>query len=294
MPEPFTPPSIVVGVDGSRGAVRAALWAIDEAVSRDIPLRLVYAIEPSGSDTVDPQEEARQLASAELAVRYAANAVEATERPVKVEIEILQGRPIATLVEASRAAAMICVGAVGLKHFDHNRIGSTATALVGSAHCPVVIVRGSDGATAHDSGWVVVELDESPDSAAVLQFGVQEARLRDAPLRVLSSWQSRYTDVHDSHAVSDGNRMVRAQLDRRLSHWKHQLPRSRRAPGRHPRQRAELSGQARRGDPAGRGGCAQRGGHRGTAGPDGVGGPAQHRLLGIGGRSSAPVVTTIS
>jgi nucleotide-binding universal stress UspA family protein len=212
MPESSTTPSITVGVDGSRGAVRAALWAIDEAVSRDIPLRLVYAIEPSSS------------AAAESAVRDAASAIEATERPVKVEIEILPGQPIATLLDASRAAAMICVGEVGLKHFDHDRIGTTATALVTAAHCPVAIVRGSEPAAGSGPGWVVVELDESPDSAAVLQFGVAEARLREAPLRVLSAWQSRYTDVHDSHAVSDGNRMVRAQLDRRLSHWKHQYP----------------------------------------------------------------------
>lgn len=224
MPEPFTPPAIVVGVDGSRAAVRAAVWAIDEAVSRDIPLRLVHTVEPSGSEADDSQEEARQLGSAELAVRFAAGAVEATERPVKVETEIVAGRPIATLVEASRSAAMICVGAVGIKHFDHNRIGSTATALVSSAHCPVAIVRGSDRVAGPEPGWVVVELDESPDSAAVLQFGVEEARLRGAPLRVLGSWQSRYTDVHDSHAVADGNRMVRAQLDRRLSHWKHRYP----------------------------------------------------------------------
>ncbi|WP_099244014.1 universal stress protein [Mycobacterium sp. shizuoka-1] len=224
MPEPFAAPSIVVGVDGSRGAVRAAVWAIDEAVSRDIPLRLVYAIDSPGDAAVDPQDEARQLASAELALRYAAGAVEATERAVKVEVEILHGRPIATLVDASRSAAMVCVGAVGIKHFDHNRIGSTATTLVASAHCPVTIVRGADRSAAHEAGWIVVELDDSPDSAAVLQFGVEEARLRSAPLRVLSSWQSRYTDVHDSHAVSDGNRMVRAQLDRRLSNWKHRYP----------------------------------------------------------------------
>ena len=41
---------VVVGIDGSRAAVGAALWAVDEAVSRDIPLRLVYAIEPSRCD----------------------------------------------------------------------------------------------------------------------------------------------------------------------------------------------------------------------------------------------------
>ena len=34
-------PVVVVGIDGSRSAVDAALWAVDEAVSRDIPLRLV-------------------------------------------------------------------------------------------------------------------------------------------------------------------------------------------------------------------------------------------------------------
>lgn len=224
MAESFTPPSIVVGVDGSRGAVRAAAWAIDEALSRDIPLRLVYAIEPHDSDADDPQDAERRLADAELAVRYAADAIEATERPVKVEIEISSGQPTATLIEASRSAAMICVGAVGLKHFDHNRIGSTAISLVSSAHCPVAIVRGSEHPSPHEPGWVVVELDESPDSAAVLQCGVEEARLRGAPLRVLGSWQSRYTDVHDTHAVAEGNRMVRAQLDRRIASWKHNYP----------------------------------------------------------------------
>jgi Universal stress protein family len=37
-----SPLSVVVGIDGSRAAVDAASWAADEAVSRDIPLRLVY------------------------------------------------------------------------------------------------------------------------------------------------------------------------------------------------------------------------------------------------------------
>ena len=46
MGEHRSSPSVVVGIDGSRSAVDAALWAVDEAVSRDIPLRLVYAIDP--------------------------------------------------------------------------------------------------------------------------------------------------------------------------------------------------------------------------------------------------------
>ena len=212
-PPPFTPPSIVVGIDGSRLAVHAALWAVDEAISRDVPLRLMAA---AGTPAERPD--------AEVAVRSAAAAVTATGRGVLIETEVIAGAAIPALLEASTTAAMVCVGAVGLKHFDRNRVGSTAGALVASARCPVAVVRGPAASADASPGWVVVELDETPNSPAVLQFGVEEARLRGAPLRVLGSWQSRYTDVHDSHAVADGNRLIRAQLDRRLSHWKHLYP----------------------------------------------------------------------
>jgi nucleotide-binding universal stress UspA family protein len=213
MPEQFTPASIVVGIDGSRTAVRAALWAIDEAISRDVPLHLV-AVANSPAARAD----------AELAVRAATAAVEATGRPVDLDSRVLDGEPTPILLTHSGTAAMVCVGAVGRRHFDRNRLGSTTGALVAAAHCPIAVVRGDDGSAAEPGGWVVVELDETPDSAAVLQFGVAEARLRNAPLRVLGAWQSRYTDVHDSHAVADGNRLVRSQLDRRLSQWRHQYP----------------------------------------------------------------------
>jgi nucleotide-binding universal stress UspA family protein len=213
MSEQFTPASIVVGIDGSRTAVRAALWAIDEAISRDIPLHLVAA-------ATSPAERAE----AELAIRSAAAAVEATGRPVDLDTRVLDGEPTAILLKHSGTAAMVCVGAVGRRHFDQNRVGSTTGALVAAAHCPIAVVRGDNESAAEPGGWVVVELDETPDSAAVLQFGVAEARLRDAPLRVLGAWQSRYPDIHDSHAVADGNRLVRSQLDRRLSQWRHLYP----------------------------------------------------------------------
>ena len=213
MSEQFTPASIVVGIDGSRTAVRAALWAIDEAISRDIPLNLLAAAN-------SPAERA----DAELAVRSAAAAVVATGQPVDLAAHVLDGEPTPILLKHSRTAAMVCVGAVGRRHFVRNRLGSTTGALVAAAHCPIAVVRGGDESAAEPGGWIVVELDETPDSAAVLQFGVAEARLRNAPLRVLGAWQSRYTDVHDSHAVADGNRLVRSQLDRRLSQWRHLYP----------------------------------------------------------------------
>jgi nucleotide-binding universal stress UspA family protein len=223
MQDHYSPsPTVVVGIDGSRSAIDAALWAVDEAVSRDIPLRLVYAIDPTCAST-DPQDTARDLARAEVAVRHAFTAVESTDKPVKIEVEILQDRPTQALRNGSRWAAMLCVGSAGLKDCVQGRIGSTAAALASSAHCPVAVVRGHDPVHAAQQ-WVVVEVDESAASDGVLRRAIEEAQLRNAPLRVLTTWQSRFTDIHDANAVADGNRLARAQLDRRLAQWKKRYP----------------------------------------------------------------------
>lgn len=216
MPEPFTPPSIVVGVDGSRAGIRAALWAARQAIRRGFPLRLLSVAE-SLPDAAD-------AAGADAAVRSAAAAVESAGLPITPEMEVVVGAPTPALLDASRTAAMVCVGTVGVRHFDPNRVGSTAGALVASAHCPVALVRGGDRPVPTNPGWVVVELDETPDSAAVLQYGVEEARLRTNVLRVVGTWQSRHSDGYDVHAVDEGNRLVRAQLDRRLEIWTHRYP----------------------------------------------------------------------
>ncbi len=213
--------SVVVGIDGSRNGLTAALWAVGEAVSRDIPLRLVYAIEPQNAAT-SAEKSARDLAAAETAVRMAFTAVESTNTQVKIEAEILQGRPTDMLLEAGRGAEMICVGPIGIKNAAARRMGSTAAALATRAHCPIAIVRGYDAAA--KPGYIVVEVDSSPDSDAVLNLGVKEALLRNAPLVVLSAWQSELSDTHDTQVVAERNRLVEADLTRRLEHLTRRHP----------------------------------------------------------------------
>lgn len=215
MADGFTPPAVVVGVDGSRAATRAALWAIDEAVSRDMPLRLITAVGTDGTDRV----------AATAAARSVADSVRAAGPAVRVDIDVVAGTPVDALVKASRTAAIVCVGAVGIHHFDHDRVGSTAAALAAGAHCPVAIVRGPVRGPVRPApdrpGWVVAALDPTPDSAGVLQFAVGEARLRAAPLRVLGAWQSHGPDATPA---PEGASLVHAQLDRRLEQWRHRYP----------------------------------------------------------------------
>ncbi len=222
MREPPSSPSLVVGIDGSRSALDAALWAVDEAVCRDIPLHLVYAIDPKACVGADTEDRARHLAAAEVALRYAFIVVESTNKPVKIEAEILQGRPTHVLLELSQhAAAMLCLGSVGLGHSRGDPIGSTAAALASAAQCPVAVVRGHDPAR---NGWVVAEIGQSPTTDGVLRHAFDEARLRRAALRVVTTWQSLYVDIHDNHAAADRKMLAKTRLDRYLAKWERMYP----------------------------------------------------------------------
>jgi len=216
--------SVVVGIDGSRVGVRAALWAVDEAITRDVPLRLICAIPQDRTTRIDSQDEARKLATAELAVRYAFMAVESTKKPVKIEVEIVQGSPARTLLDASRSAALICVGAIGLTHSAPGGVGSTAATLAASAHCPVAIIRGPDRPAAADRGVILAHVGTSADDGAVLRAAFDQARLRGMRLRAVAAWRSRIGDNHDDLAVSRGSHDVGAQLDRLVEPWVRRYP----------------------------------------------------------------------
>ncbi|CAM2803873.1 universal stress protein [Mycobacterium intermedium] len=207
-------PSVVVGIDGSKAAVQAALWAVDEAVSRDIPLRLVYvinAIELSG----EPGSDDARMAGARLALHDASRAVAATGKPVKIETEILRGKPLNKLLHESANAAMICVGSMGLNHARRGQ-GSVAATLAGAALCPVAVIHRDPkfGATPEVSA-VVAEVD----NGAVLRYAFAEARLRGVPLRAIS--------VHPAEAPDDvgAHRTVeQPHLSRRLARWTRLYP----------------------------------------------------------------------
>lgn len=221
-----TPPSpaVVVGIDGSRRAINAALWAVDEAVDREIPLRLVYAIEPRENDATEPSALAHDFAAAESAVRTAAMAIESTNQPVKIEVEITQGHPVPVLLAASRSAAMLCIGALGVNHATGRRLGSAATQLLKRAQCPVAIVRGDEGTRTAGNLSVITEFHNTPGGPTVLRRAIEEARLRQAPLLVITGWQPTVVDIHDARATADGTRQAKAQLERALTRYRRMYP----------------------------------------------------------------------
>jgi nucleotide-binding universal stress UspA family protein len=206
--------SVVVGIDGSQAAIQAAEWAVDEAVSREVPLRLVEVI----AERVEPAPFASvgnvqmEVEYAETALRIAAAAVAAAGKPVKVETAILRGDSAATLIAESRNAEMVCVGSVGIGRLAKALLGSTVAELAEAAHCPVAIIRTQQRRPKPDSALIVVAVNHSPGNDDVVEQAMVEAQLRHAPVLALGVWRQ------------DLGEMPSDELDRRVQFWNQRYP----------------------------------------------------------------------
>lgn len=206
---------VIVGIDGSAPAIGAAQWAIEEAISRNVPLRLVCVTKARHPSTDDYYQD---IHHAEESLRAAQAAVEATGKPVKVETAMLEGPPGAALVAESRDAEMICVGSVGIGQYARSILGSTATELAEHAQCPVAVVRPHEGAPPDAINWIVVAVNDQHDNEVVVESALVEAKLRQAPVLIIGKrdgldrdveqWKLRHPDVH-VYPISDGADVVR-------------------------------------------------------------------------------------
>lgn len=215
MTESDSPMPVVAAIDGSDTAIHAALWAIDEAIARSVPLRLVCvtkATHPSADDYY------ADIHHAENAIRAARDAVESTGRPVKIETAILSGPPAVSLIFESEDADLVCIGTVGIGRNARAILGSTATELAEKARCPVAIIRPQDEIPRDATQWVVVAVTDEPDSESVVERAMDEARLREAPVLMLGQrgglddivgqWSARYPGVH-VYPVANGADVAR-------------------------------------------------------------------------------------
>ena len=211
MNRPQSPRRIVVGIDGSDAAIDAARWALVEATSRDVPLRLIHAVPKRESDG-SAADESLDIEYGETALRAASAALHATGEQVKVETDLVHGSPASALIDDSSRAAMICIGSVGIGQIARRLIGSTADAVARNAHCPVAVIRTDREAREPRSGSIAVVVEDSPGNDAVLEHGFREARLRKASILAMGVWAWGFGEI------------PYRQLDHRLHRWVTQYP----------------------------------------------------------------------
>jgi nucleotide-binding universal stress UspA family protein len=172
---------IVVGVDGTEGALDAVAWAAREAHRRHLPLRIVHAFAwpllhiPKASWRSDHESALHARADRLLAdaVETALTIAPGADVSTAVETDF----PLPLLVAESGRSTYVVVGTGGPPALAEAFVGSLTTELAHRAKCPVVVVRRTPPPEIVDD-LVVVGVDGSTLGALAVELGVEEAARR--------------------------------------------------------------------------------------------------------------------
>ncbi|MGW2613502.1 universal stress protein [Streptomyces sp. NPDC001500] len=202
---------VIVGIDPRRRPDPALAWAVDEAVRRRSPLRLVVAVPPlTGGQHVDaPWRRTMLRVEGESALAAAAATVRALHAEVPLTTELLDGMPSVMLCRKAAQARMVVVGSRRLSRPEELlSAGSVAVPVSAQADCPVVVVREPEHA-GERRPHLVVGVDGSESSRAAVEFAVDEAALHGAALRAVWVWRRPVVSFGDEAAgLAERNRLL--------------------------------------------------------------------------------------
>jgi nucleotide-binding universal stress UspA family protein len=202
---------VVVGVDGSHTAGPALHWAIREASTRRIPLRLVSAWNPSfdidalGLAAHEVEDHCRVILDA------AQDEVAEADASLEVTRTSYIGPASTALVDASHHADTVVVGSRGLRTVPAFLLGATSLEVAAHAACPAVVVHEeADGS----SGRVVVGVDGTPRSSEAIAYAFAYASAHDVSVTVLHAFQVEYVaGVISQLSAEDSNaRLAQEEL----------------------------------------------------------------------------------
>jgi nucleotide-binding universal stress UspA family protein len=178
--------TVVVGVDPSENAMRAAEWAAAEALIRDAPLLLVHALHVPDVSALEPSEYAlRARADGEVLASRVAAATQTHFPGVRLRTEVSYLAPAHVLTELSRHAALVVTGTRGHGGFAGMLVGSVSRRLAVHAHCPLVVVRGDQPAETLNE--VVLGVEPGQDATAI-RYAFAAADRYDAVLHAVRVW----------------------------------------------------------------------------------------------------------
>jgi nucleotide-binding universal stress UspA family protein len=227
---------IVVGIDGSDSARRAAMWAAAEAARRRVPLKLVTAVSTAAFTYVDgfvpPSDFFESLESEARGLLSATRSDVRQKYPnLDVQLDLRAGHPVTTLIEESDKAGLVVLGSRDLDGVHRLLAGSTAVGVAGHSRCPVAVVRARvPGGAVPCSGPVVVGVDGAPASESAVSVAFEEASARGVELVAVHAWIEFASDTEYRYArqyVTDWRPIETREyelLAERLAGWQEKYP----------------------------------------------------------------------
>jgi nucleotide-binding universal stress UspA family protein len=186
------PRSIVIGVDGSPGPQNAVRLGLALAERRGAPVRMIHALEPSMHDMrIGGGYQAGVLGDFYGAVRDQFEATCETVQRLHPHLQItsvlVDDAASGALIEASRDADTVMIGAHGVRGFSNLVAGSTTMNVASHAHRTVVAVP-TDETQAFAGTGIVVGVDGSEISTTAIGYAFREATETRESLTAVHAW----------------------------------------------------------------------------------------------------------
>jgi nucleotide-binding universal stress UspA family protein len=228
--KPGPPRPVVVGVDGSAGALNALDWAAAEAAARHSPLEVVHvvpwpaAVDPMGVATAACYHAC--LAAAEEVLEEAVSRARSIAPESRVAPQLVAGPAGGGLLEQSLDADLLVLGRRSGPR-RHLLSPSLAAKVVAHARCPVAVIGPFLIMPAGPSvARVVVGVDRSPQSNAAIGYAYRAAAQRGIGLTAVHAWTARGAVdldgvIGDVGATEEAERQV---LDRAVDGWERWFP----------------------------------------------------------------------
>jgi nucleotide-binding universal stress UspA family protein len=178
---------VVVGVDGSPNAMRAAEWAAREADARGAPLLLLHAIRTPDVYVVERSELASHMrAEGRTLLRRTAERVRELFPDLPVAAEVSDLAPAHALTRHSERASLVVTGTRGHGGFAGMLVGSVSRKLAVHARCPLLVVRDRLPAETLDEVVLGVEPDQD---AAPIRYAFDAASRHGAAVHAVRAWR---------------------------------------------------------------------------------------------------------
>ena len=176
---------IIVGVNASRVAQSAVLWAAQEARLRRLGLIIAHVTPDGASPNPDTAVDRENLLNSSAA------AASRREPSVAVGTLLLRGMVSEELAQLTKSAALLVVGVDSAKpRSAYGALGSVEDRLLVHASCPVVTVSRSPRFRYERQHHVVALWTGGPASEHILTQACAEAALSDARLTVVIAPES--------------------------------------------------------------------------------------------------------
>lgn len=186
---------VVVGVDGTDNAIRAARWAAGVAHKLGAPLHIVHArpyLGPNPSDVIAAVRACEMSAQQERAsaiLDEAGRAVHGDHPDLRITTAHVSEAVDRLLVDLSQHAKLIVLGCDDLSVAAAVLIGSTTIAVATNSMCPVIAWRGE--ATALTDQPIVVGVDDDDPSRVAITSAFELADRFAVNIVAVHAWSTR-------------------------------------------------------------------------------------------------------